>query len=862
MAVQLADQLDMTKDHVENHSSNGAENNRALRKTFDDDGRSHDEHSLRRDTVSSSTSPALGTTRSLSSPRPPLRTPSPRVVSSSSRGGDWSLRASHDLAPFLAGDTPTRSIAVFEARALPLKAISDASGAFGSLTQVSGEFQASRGVVFLTFADVRDAQLAEKFLAARLRDAHVPGTATVVARGLAFSPIAVDDAKNLTEQLKNWFSLVETRTVTICGMPAQTQECDLKAVFSQNNYADILDVVATPSSPKKNADDSSEFSSFDVTFSSRLDAERAVAELAPLDPNDSLRVSLKKPSDADLARLRAFALLLESWRDEQRRLLLEQQLQQQSLQQQSLQQRHQQRQQHQAHYDQQRAHYDQQSRMPPSQQRQQNHRDAAHHQEALVSLGLSYGRNSHRVTPNSSDFDAASSNDGSSLRGSFPTMRASFPETFSDLRFRAPSPAKTNDDNNNLRATFPEPVFGSGLLPSMPPLDAFPQQQPFSGSSAPFSFDRPSRASENDIRSPFAYDHQRQLNLSEPFHHDQNYDLAGSPLQSDLDEPSPYQSPEDRRRRERAAFSDAASLALLAAPTSDRNVDQLYQESLFERRQVNNNNNNNGGWPNNHQQPPQQRATFNAQGTPRYDDYNAPRGSAGNISTTDFWGNATAAPQSFNGRGDDFRGFANNNQGHHHHPAHASQQPFVLSSFDDRDHLRGSPLRRATIPVPKQPLHHHPPHHRQQHGLQHHGGQVPPLGLQHHASLHSSHPHAGFPPVPQHHQPQPSGPDFAFDFERVASGNDQRTTLMVRNIPNKYTQQAVLEEINVKFNGCYDFFYLPIDFKNKCNMGYAFINFVHAIFIVDFFMQLDSQKWPTFNSDKICKIRYGRIQGK
>lgn len=82
---------------------------------------------------------------------------------------------------------------------------------------------------------------------------------------------------------------------------------------------------------------------------------------------------------------------------------------------------------------------------------------------------------------------------------------------------------------------------------------------------------------------------------------------------------------------------------------------------------------------------------------------------------------------------------------------------------------------------------------------------------------------------------------------------------MIRNIPNKYTKEQMLATINRKFKDKFDFFYLPIDFFNECNVGYAFINFIDLKDIELFYKTFNNQKWARFNSEKICKINYARI---
>ncbi|KAH1066202.1 hypothetical protein J1N35_031189 [Gossypium stocksii] len=103
---------------------------------------------------------------------------------------------------------------------------------------------------------------------------------------------------------------------------------------------------------------------------------------------------------------------------------------------------------------------------------------------------------------------------------------------------------------------------------------------------------------------------------------------------------------------------------------------------------------------------------------------------------------------------------------------------------------------------------------------------------------------------------------FQLDLDKIVSGEDIRTTLMIKNIPNKYTSKMLLAAIEENHQGTYDFLYLPIDFKNKCNVGYAFINMLSPSHIIPFYEAFNGKKWEKFNSEKVASLAYARIQGK
>jgi hypothetical protein len=90
-------------------------------------------------------------------------------------------------------------------------------------------------------------------------------------------------------------------------------------------------------------------------------------------------------------------------------------------------------------------------------------------------------------------------------------------------------------------------------------------------------------------------------------------------------------------------------------------------------------------------------------------------------------------------------------------------------------------------------------------------------------------------------------------------------TIMIRNLPNKYSRELLQARLNEQFLGKYDFLYLPVDFKNRCNMGYAFVNFRKPADCVEcckvFHGRAVQDCLPGFNSAKVCAVSPARVQG-
>jgi len=79
------------------------------------------------------------------------------------------------------------------------------------------------------------------------------------------------------------------------------------------------------------------------------------------------------------------------------------------------------------------------------------------------------------------------------------------------------------------------------------------------------------------------------------------------------------------------------------------------------------------------------------------------------------------------------------------------------------------------------------------------------------------------------HSLVPKNIDMAKPSEASSLADSTSTTLMIRNLPNRYSQDELIDELeSLGFLGTFDFFYAPVDVGSLFNVGYAFVNFVDA----------------------------------
>mmetsp|Transcript_34987 Transcript_34987/g.81160 ORF Transcript_34987/g.81160 Transcript_34987/m.81160 type:complete len:420 (+) Transcript_34987:76-1335(+) len=83
----------------------------------------------------------------------------------------------------------------------------------------------------------------------------------------------------------------------------------------------------------------------------------------------------------------------------------------------------------------------------------------------------------------------------------------------------------------------------------------------------------------------------------------------------------------------------------------------------------------------------------------------------------------------------------------------------------------------------------------------------------------------------------------------------EKTTLMLRNLPNDYTRSMLLELLDVSgFISRYDFVYLPTDFSRRAGLGYAFVNMVTAADAQLVRGVLEGFRQWSVPSSKVCSV--------
>lgn len=108
------------------------------------------------------------------------------------------------------------------------------------------------------------------------------------------------------------------------------------------------------------------------------------------------------------------------------------------------------------------------------------------------------------------------------------------------------------------------------------------------------------------------------------------------------------------------------------------------------------------------------------------------------------------------------------------------------------------------------------------------------------------------------------GRSYATRAEREGDAHKpQRTTLMLRNLPIKYTREDLVDLLVEKgFAGKFDFMYFPIDFETEGALGYAFVNCQTPADAEHMKRSLDGFSRWSLPCSKVCSVSWSQpLQG-
>ena len=97
------------------------------------------------------------------------------------------------------------------------------------------------------------------------------------------------------------------------------------------------------------------------------------------------------------------------------------------------------------------------------------------------------------------------------------------------------------------------------------------------------------------------------------------------------------------------------------------------------------------------------------------------------------------------------------------------------------------------------------------------------------------------------------------DYDRMISGEETRTYLMVCNIPCRYSKDDIKQDFEMNHKGRFNDLYVPTDNRQpeKTNKAYCFINFRHVLFLYDFIQDKKNYHWPKYESGKMVDFKFG-----